>query len=414
MLFFGLLIFLFLIIIRPQDFVPGIKGLPLVFVMMGVLLLCWIFSPIRKELFRTTIDKFMYLFFSAIIISTISVNWITYSVTTTIETLKIALIYFFTVTIVNSEKRFKIASWTIVVLMTMVAGMGIMQYYGYDITGAGMLWEANKGIWAIKGIGNFDNPNDLAYSVVLVVPFALGLLFKSKNIVNKLIAMLFSGLSVYCIFLTHSRGGFLSLVFCLAAWSYLWISNKGMKYVILIMGTIAVLISFSVNTEGYRNDNSSMGRVEAWGTGMTLLENNPMFGVGKGQFIEYHERDSHSSFVRAGSELGIFGLYAWLGVIYSALIFLIRHLGERSSGKWKLYLIAYTAFLIAYTCGSFFSTRTYDIVFIIIVAMVVILQRITKETTSQDKNEKIFINKNVVILTAGVILGWKLFLMQVW
>ena len=393
---------------------PGIKGLPLVFVMMGVLLLCWIFSPIRKELFRTTIDKFMYLFFSAIIISTISVNWITYSVTTTIETLKIALIYFFTVTIVNSEKRFKIASWTIVVLMTMVAGMGIMQYYGYDITGAGMLWEANKGIWAIKGIGNFDNPNDLAYSVVLVVPFALGLLFKSKNIVNKLIAMLFSGLSVYCIFLTHSRGGFLSLVFCLAAWSYLWISNKGMKYVILIMGTIAVLISFSVNTEGYRNDNSSMGRVEAWGTGMTLLENNPMFGVGKGQFIEYHERDSHSSFVRAGSELGIFGLYAWLGVIYSALIFLIRHLGERSSGKWKLYLIAYTAFLIAYTCGSFFSTRTYDIVFIIIVAMVVILQRITKETTSQDKNEKIFINKNVVILTAGVILGWKLFLMQVW
>ena len=420
MLFLGLLIFIFLIIIRPQDFVPGLKGYPLVFVVMGIVLVGWVLSPIQKKLFRTSQDKFVGLFFLAFVLSTISVNWITYSITTTIETLKIALIYFFIVTIVDTERRFKIVTWTIVILITIVGGMGVMQAYGYDITGAGMLWSKTKKVWQIKGIGNFDNPNDLAYSVVLVVPFAFGLFWKAKNIFSRVSAIFLSGLSIYCIYLTMSRGGLLALIFGLIVWWYFWISNIKLRRLTLILGVIGIVIAFSMQTEGYRSDESAMGRVEAWSAGMSMLQRHPVIGVGKGQFMEYHERDSHSSYVRAGAELGILGLYAWLGMIYFSLKSLWRLAGNTGGTKWKLYTTGYSAFIGSYACASIFSTRTYDIVFLVVVAITSAFDRLSAQVADNPynpitaKNENSFFNRTVAILTVSVLLVWKLFLIQVW
>ena len=103
--------------------------------------------------------------------------------------------------------------------------MGVLQHHGYDITGAGMLWAPDKGIWQIKGIGNFDNPNDLAYSVVLVVPFALGFLFRTKVFLFRAASLFLLIISIYCIYLTRSRGGQVSLVASLGSWAYFWIRN---------------------------------------------------------------------------------------------------------------------------------------------------------------------------------------------
>lgn len=63
-------------------------------------------------------------------------------------------------------------------------------------------------------------------------------------------------------------------------------------------------VAFSAQTGDYRDDNSSMGRIEAWVAGMSMLQQHPLVGVGKGQFLEHYSRDSHNSFVRAGAESG--------------------------------------------------------------------------------------------------------------
>ena len=206
MLFYGLLLFIFLQIIRPQDFVPGLMGMRLVLYLMVILLSALLFSPIEKKLFRSPQDKYAGMFLIAIVLSSVTSFWISQIADTAITELKNALIYYFIIIVINDEIKFRRAVWTMVALMGIVALMGVLQYHGYDITGAGMKWQPSKLVWQIYGIGNFDNPNDLAYSTVLVVPFGLGLLFQAKGFAGRLGGLALVIISIYCIYLPGLEG----------------------------------------------------------------------------------------------------------------------------------------------------------------------------------------------------------------
>jgi O-antigen ligase len=419
MLFFGLLLFIFLVTIRPQDFISGLMGARIVLYLMAVLLIGWLLSPVPKKMFRTSGDKFIGLFFLSMVISTLSVKWITYSVNTAIDTLKLALIYFFIVTIIENEQRFKIVTWTLVILMSVVGGISVLQYHGYDITGEGMIWSDDKQAWQIRGIGIFDNPNDIAYSVVLVVPFALGLIVQSRTFISYVGATILLGISSYAILITRSRGGYLATMVCLITWLNLRISGKTLKRVMILLGLIGIIGVFSIQTGGYREDSSAMGRVEAWVAGMSMLQSHPVIGVGKGQFREYHKRDSHNSYVRAGAELGLVGLYAFLGIIYAAFTFLLAKDVQIATVNWKLYNISYISYLSSFAVASLFSTRTYDMIFLVVIALVAVFKRLSMDKLENDENmavikEESVLNKYVFALTILCVIIWKLFLVQTW
>ncbi|MGV8048734.1 MAG: O-antigen ligase family protein [Anaerolineaceae bacterium] len=385
-------------------------------------MIAWIMSPIPKKLFRSAQNKFFILFTLSIILSTLAVNWITYSFETTIEALKIALIYFFIITIVDTEKRFKILTWTIVFLMAVVGLIVIFQYRGYDITGIGMAWSEAKQTWQVRGVGLFDNPNDIAYSVLLVLPFALGLSIFSTGLISRFAGIGLVVVCCYSVYLTKSRGGYLASIFCIATWLYFLISNKRLKNIALILGFVTILAAFSIQAGNYRDDRSSMGRIEAWADGMRMLGTSPIIGVGKGQFIEHHPRDSHNSFVRAGAELGFLGLYSFIGLLYVTSRSIARKDSGTSSIKWKLYHLSLISYLGAFMVASVFSTRTYDILFLLVVALSEVLDRFSRDITTQDAetfqvgffSSENLLNKSVFGLTMMCIMVWKLFLVQVW
>lgn len=415
MLFSGLILFIFLIIIRPQDYVLFVRGLPLVFVVMGTVLAAWFLSPVDKRVLRTAQDKYMLLMFVMMVVSTVQVGWIQYLIGTFVETLKMALIYLFITTIVDTEERFRSISWIIMILMTLVAAMGVLQFYGYDIVGNGMYWASDKQAWQIRGAGNFDNPNDLAYSVVLVVPFALGA-FLRGDFIQKACSGVMLLVSTYCIYLTNSRGGQLALVFSLMVFLVFWVNSPKIKKLAVIVGVVVVLIAFSIETGDYRDDESSMGRVEAWVKGMNLLQQHPLLGVGKDQFREYHKRDTHNSYVRAGAELGLPGLFAFLGVILFSMRNFLLLLKSDEYSQNRHYIVGLFSFLGGYAVASIFSTRTYDIIFLTVVALSSALCRIAaKESQFEDGSFTVkMLNRSTVGLTIGVLLTWKFFLMQVW
>jgi putative inorganic carbon (hco3(-)) transporter len=422
MLFFGLLMFIFLQIIRPQDFIPGLQGTRLALYLMVTLLIGLLFSPIEKKLFRSPHDKFAGLFFVAIVLSTLSLFWLSYMVDTAIETMKIALMYFFIVMVLDSEDKLRKTVWTMIILMGVVALMGVLQYYGHDITGAGMIFSADKGIWQIKGIGNFDNANDLAYSVVLVVPFSLGFLFHTKAFLGRLFALTLLIISIYCIYLTKSRGGQVALAASLASWVYFWIKNPKRKRQVIVFAITCVIAVAVMQATGYREDESAMGRVEAWATGWQLLKGNPIIGLGKGQFLEHHKIDTHSSYVRAGTELGLIGLYAFMGMIYAVGLTILNLQKPTVDEKWRPYSAGFGAFFVSYVAASVFSTRTYDLIFLICVALVGTLGRLALSDTDEVSAEGVLFptqtgstwNKTVFGITTAVLLAWYLFLRQVW
>jgi len=421
-LFSGLLLFIFLQIIRPQDFVPGLEGTRLVLYLMVSLLIGLLFSPIEKRLIRGPQDKYVGMFFLAIVLSTLTLFWLSYILDTAIETMKIALIYYLIVIVVVQENMFVKIVWTMVILMGIVASMGVLQYHGYDITGAGMLFAADKGVWQIRGIGNFDNPNDLAYSAVLVVPFALGFLFQTKGFLGRFIVLILLIMPVYCVYLTKSRGGQVALAASLASWLYFWIESPKIKRQLIafaIMGVIAVAVAQST---GYREDESAMGRIEAWTEGWQLLKSNPIIGVGKDQFHEHHKRDTHSSYVRAGAELGLLGLYAFIGMIYAVALTILSVQKPVVDEKWRLYYAGFGAFFVSYLVASMFSTRTYDLIVMICVALVGTMGRLALGDTDEVSAEGVLFptetahlwNKNIFGITIAVLIAWYLFLRQVW
>ena len=110
MLFFSLLTFLFLQIIRPQEFVPGLEGTRLVLYLMVILLLLLLFSPVEKRLLRSPQDKFAGMFLVTIVLSSFTLFWISNIIDTTIETLKLAAMYYSITIIIDDENKFKMRS----------------------------------------------------------------------------------------------------------------------------------------------------------------------------------------------------------------------------------------------------------------------------------------------------------------
>lgn len=424
MLVTGLIIFLSLITIRPQDFLDGVQGERLVFYCMGTLLAMWIVSSVPKKLVCTIQDKFVSLFFIAFVVSTMSVGWISYSVSTFIGTFKLALIYFFIVTVIRNTSDLKKVTQALVFLLTIMAFTCVLEHFGIDVTGTGMVWASEKGVWQIKGVGIFDNPNDIAYSIVLVIPFYLSSSMSSNGVL-KVCSFVLLLLSLYAVYLTESRGGYLATFSCLACWALSYIENKSLRLMLIPVIFALLLCVFLLKTSGYRQDGSAMGRIDSWGAGMTMLRSHPIIGVGKGQFIEHHDLDSHNSFVRAGAELGLLGLYSFIGI----LLYSIKSLSRSADAVLgtNIYRIGFLSYLAAFIVGSMFSTRTYDIIFLVAVALTSAMKRIAAAegkastkgiaaapTADSLANASILMNWRVAFLTILCLVVWHLFLINVW
>jgi O-antigen ligase len=208
----------------------------------------------------------------------------------------------------------------------------------------------------------------------------------------------------------------------LASWLYLWIKNPKRKRQLIVLAIAGVMAVATIQSTGYREDESAMGRVEAWSEGWDLLKSHPIIGVGKGQFREYHKKDTHSSYVRAGAELGLLGLYAFMGMIYSVGLTIYKLQKQNVNEKWRTYYAGFGAFFVSFAAASAFSTRTYDLIFLICVALVGVMGRLALADTEEVSNEGILFpsktahlwNKTIFGVTIAVLIAWYLFLRQVW
>jgi len=60
-------------------------------------------------------------------------------------------------------------------------------------------------------------------------------------------------------------------------------------------------------------------RMEAWSTGLGLIKEHPLFGVGYLRFSEYFYITAHNTVVVCAAELGMFGLFWWLMFVFPTI-----------------------------------------------------------------------------------------------
>jgi hypothetical protein len=163
----------------------------------------------------------------------------------------------------------------------------------------------------ITYLGFFSDPNDIGMLLVMCIPFTV-YFYKYGGVQLKILMLLILSALIYGIYLTESRGTMLGAGSLLAV--YYLVTNAGPKLFLSIIA-IAPIAATVVASLQSNIDDSANGRLEAWYAGIQMMMSNPIFGVGKSNFVEVHGLVAHNSYIHVLGELGIPGYSLWGGAL---------------------------------------------------------------------------------------------------
>jgi hypothetical protein len=217
----------------------------------------------------------------------------------------------------------------------------------------------------IVGTGMYGDPNDLATSLLIVVPFLFSaVLSAGSGVVPRIAGLAALGALGYAFQLTQSRGGFLALAALVGAYAY---RRVGRVATVIVLAAV-VVAGLAVGPSRIQNidsqEASAQGRIEAWAAGLQMVKARPILGVGYGEFSRYHERVAHNSFVHVLAELGFVGGFLFIGVFYwhFASTSRTRNMSDAASSALASDLFASGVGIV--TAGAFLSLQYVPIFFV--------------------------------------------------
>lgn len=248
-----------------------------------------------------------------------------------------------------------------------------------------------------RGIGGFlGDENDLCMTLNMVIPFSFFMALNetgSKRVIYLILTFSF----LLAIISTLSRGGFIGLI---AAGIYCWLKTKRKLLTALIFVVLAIFAAImaprqywdEVRSIGEQGTTSGTGaeRIYTWGIGWQMFLENPIMGVGQGNFQyvfkkyefevtgsdePWHGRSvagraAHSIYFTLLPELGIIGMILFLWMVYASIKDLkyikmvtqdhiIKNPKEKETKQYYLAL-ALEGSLVAYlVSGAFISILYY-------------------------------------------------------
>jgi O-antigen ligase len=231
--------------------------------------------------------------------------------------------------------------------------------FEYVCEKAGLVGTTSIAGGRIRYRGILQDPNEFALAIGLAFPLALTLWARRRSWVSMLVLAATVGLGGVCIIFTASRTGQLVVVAVAAAYFAVRFGWKG-----IALGAVvaAPALVFGGRSTGEASA-STLERVEAWAVGLRLWRESPLWGVGQGQFGEYHYLTAHNSFVLAAAEMGTLGLLLFVGLYY--LAFKVVLTGMRRYRQVPQAAVAYLwgrgllAALCGMVAGTFFLSLTY-------------------------------------------------------
>ncbi|MCP4447432.1 MAG: hypothetical protein GY811_19135 [Myxococcales bacterium] len=108
---------------------------------------------------------------------------------------------------------------------------------------------------------------------------------------------------------------------------------------------------------------SSTERYDAWLAGLDMFRTSPLWGIGFGQFYEYHFLTAHNTLILVYAELGIvgsfiFSMLIWI-MIKTPILILKRYSGHPEARVAVIWSIAMLASIGAILAGSLFLSFAY-------------------------------------------------------
>lgn len=411
MAFFFLLLYLVVIYLRPAEWVPAFYGWQLVdLTTIGTaLFLAFSLAATKRRLVSVPHTRMLLGLFAAAALSHVVHAYLGGTITAIVDFGEIFIMYFLMVNVIRTERQLKIALALFVILTALLAVQGIQQHQtGYGWAGQS-LSEGTRICW----ISIFSDPNDLSLAFVIVVPLLLSGIVGPAFFGLKVVPVGLLGLVLYGIYLANSRGGILALM---AAVTFFFVKRS--RWVVpggIIGGTFATLVFlFGPSRMGALSaeEASAQGRLDAWYYGFQLIKANPLFGVGHNLFTDAYVKTAHNSFVLAAAELGMVGLFCWVGLFYVSF----KGLSRIQKHCPRLASLAYglQAALVGFLASAMFLSRTYNELPYLLCALAAALYHIGR--TQSPSVEFAFSRRdvrNIVLLALGS-LGLVHIAMKTW
>ena len=264
------------------------------------------------------------------------------------------------------------------VVASLVAGALVAAVYGM-VAGAP---QDDPGRLAI------GNANETAASLVVGGTLAAALAFALRGKpVLQLIATLVVPLCVFAVFLTLSRGGLVALGASLIAAIVVARRRRGVVFAAAAAAVLAAVIYFGAFASVDARDrilelDGGTGRTDIWTVGWRMVEAQPLWGVGAGNFpvasIHYllepgallrtdfivdDPKVAHNTYLNVLAELGVVGLALFLAILAFPLWWAGRAAGlaaRAGDRQLEILALAIVVVLVGLLAADFFGSRQYS------------------------------------------------------
>jgi O-antigen ligase len=368
-----ILLYLVLTIIRPQEYVPALMGVPVLPVVLVLAFLGWLASSARR--FTTPQSLILPVFLLILMFSQVVNGWVGGALDLLGKFGPTVIAFFVFAAACNTQRRVAVGMAVFVLCSSVLVMHGIEQARdGVGWTGV-PLGEDGR----IQYVGIFNDPNDLGLLFATTVPMAFFLGRRGAGVLRPL-WLACAALLLYGTYLTNSRGALLAVL--IVAGAYVWYRRGFVLAGTLgFVGLAGLKLLSSRMQELDADEESASGRVDAWYAGLDMFKSHPLFGVGAGNFTEYNDLTAHNSFVLVLAETGFVGFLLWLafvGYTFWMVAAVLRHpppvhADADQAKAWQSERVMALTLLLS-LCGlfsaAFFLSRSYMVVLYLLAAMV--------------------------------------------
>jgi len=384
-----LVLFYFVYCGRPADLISVLSPIPLAKI-TGTLAALSLFLSLGKtpRRFKDLPSEASYLILLVVLLfvsAILSPVWRGGAFSATLDFAKVCVIWVLTFLLVTTLRRLKqiiflqSASVAVISVMALVKGRSVPRLDGV--------------------IGGFySNPNDMAFAIVLSIPFCMAFLLNARGLARKAIWCLAIVGMIAALMLTASRAGFIDIVVATAV--ALWHFGVKGKRPHLIAGAILLGVTllvfagqtlevrfagmFSSGDSGLQDTahESYEERKLLMTKAIDAIEHYPILGLGAGDFVVYSGlwRDVHVSYLQIAADGGIPVLIVYLMFFYRGFANL-RSLSRTPNldRETTLLLGALKSSLVGFVVGACFAPEAYQFFPYFPVCYTSVLWAITRE-----------------------------------
>jgi O-antigen ligase len=390
--FFWLCAFWFVYCARPEDFIPGLKYIPLAKI-TGLFTLIALLSSAgkTKRSLRDLPREGRYLIVLTCFLvatSVISPVWRTGALLRSLDLAKGTVAWVLVFLLVTTFQRLRRIIFIQAASVAMVATVSVLK--GHNTP-------------RLEGVlnGMYFNANDLAFALVLSLPFCLAFFLQARGFPRKavwMVGMMFMGIALV---LTASRAGFVCLL--ISGSVMLWHFGVKGKRPQLILGTFVVAAILLMVAGGRLKDRfvalsgqadvaedqsaygSYLQRKELMIAAVRAIGRYPVYGLGVGNFTSWagYWREVHNSYLEMGAEGGVPALVLYL-LFFARGFANLKQLRKRRDLEphVKLFVGALHSSLVGFVVGALFEPEAYQLFSYIAVAQTSVILAIIQDQTA--------------------------------